>query len=301
MKRLTRVIIVLALVAVACGDASNSTATTVSVPPVTSPPATTPPTTTPPTTRPPTTLPPFDPSARILEVRLEGGLVPPETILSRMPMYTLFGDGRLVYEGPYPAIWPGPLLPALVQVDVGDEGLASVLADLNAVGLPRMVELYNYDAISQVADGPNTVVTYFDDAGEHVFSVYALRIADQKDPRVLLLADLVNRLDQLAAQAPSTGPFQIERLQVLAASQGAFPDHDLAVIQPWPLSMTPDEMKELDFAVLCVVIAVPEEPATFRAFQDAHQLTFFEYDEVPYRFTVRPLLTGESGCVPLDR
>ena len=217
-----------------------------------------------------------------------------------MPMYTLFGDGRLIYEGPSPAIWPGPLLPAMLQVDIGSEGLADVLADVSRVGLPRMLELYNGDAANQVIDGPNTVVTYFDVAGEHLFSVYALRDADHKDPRVLLLADLVNRLDQLAADSPSVGPVEVERLQVLANAATVNLDVPLSVVEQWPLSITPADMTELDFAVRCFVIAVPEESDAFEAFQKAHQMTFFEFEDVAYRFTVRPLLTGETGCVPLD-
>ena len=300
MKRFGLMLLTLGMAVVACGESSGPSASTVPPPPATTAAPTTsaPPATTTTTT---TTLPPLDPNARILEIRLEGGLVPAGIILNRMPMYTLFGDGRLIYEGPSLAIWPRPLLPAMVQVDIGAEGLASVLEDITRIGLPRMTMLHNSDASAQVMDGPNTVATYFDTAGEHIFSVYALRIADQKDPQVLLLADLVNRLDQLAAESPSPGPVVVERIQVLANSQSANVEHQDAVVAAWPLTSPPGEMTELDFAVRCAVITVGGEPGALQAFQDAHEMTFYEYEDIAYRYTVRPLLTGETGCVPLGR
>jgi hypothetical protein len=234
-------------------------------------------------------------------VRLEGGLVPPGVILNRAPLYTLYGDGRLIFEAPPPPAWPGPLLPALLQVNIGADGLEAVLDAVHAVNLPRITELFNSDGINQVADGPNTVVTYFDDAGEHIFSVYALHIAEQKDPQVRLLADLVNVLDRLAAESPSARPVEVERFQVLANSQTANPDDPLSVVEAWPLSISPARMTELDFAIRCAVIEVGEDPEASQAFQAAHQMTFFEHDGMTYRFTVRPLLVGETGCIPLSR
>ena len=55
-------------------------------------------------------LPP-DPDAPVIQVRSEGGFTTPEMNLGRGPSYTLLGDGRLIYEGPVIAIYPGPLLP----------------------------------------------------------------------------------------------------------------------------------------------------------------------------------------------
>lgn len=233
---------------------------------------------------------------RLLVIRREGGLLPPEFLLGQLPLYTLYADGRLVYQGATTAIFPGPLLPSVVQVDVGAEGLADVLDAVEAVGLPDMTELYNSDAITQVADGPNTEVTYYDENGEHFFSVYALRIGEQKDPRALALRELVEVLDQLTATAISTQPFLTERLQVIAREQAPNTDDPTVVVAPWPLSLTHDQMPEADFALTCAVVDVPDDPGALLAFQEAHQMTFFESDEITYRLTVRPLLSGEPGC-----
>jgi hypothetical protein len=295
MKRSALLIVSLALVAVACGESDAGSQPT--APPVTSSPATT--TRTPATTTPDPT--PGDPDERILVVHRGGGLVPPEFLLDRLPLYTLYADGRLVYEGARPAIFPGPLLPRLIRVDIGAEGMADVLAAVDAIGLPDITELHNNDAINQVADGPQTEVSYFDESGEHFFSVYSLQIADHTNEQVLKLRDLMTLLDRLTATSPDGSPFPVERLQVIVSAQTANTDDPLAVVEPWPLSMPPGQMTEYDFALRCGVVNVAEEPGVLETFEAAHQMTFFESDGVAHRLTVRPLLTGEEGCEPRDR
>lgn len=292
MKRFLAVTVALATIAAACGEGDDSGTPTTSMPTTLSPTTTAAPTT---TTTPPT---PVDPDRRVLVVHRGGGLVPPEFLLDRLPLYSLYADGRLVYEGATPAIYPGPLMPAIVQVNIGADGFAEVMAAVEATGLPTFEELRNNDAINQVADGPQTEVTYFDDNGEHLFSVYALEIADHKDPQVLALANLMTLLDRLSATSPDAGSFTIDRLQVIASSQTADPDQPEAVVEPWPLSSLPEEMDEYDMALRCAVVDVDDEQPALDVFRGAHQLTFFESGEVVYRVTVRPLLTGEVGCEP---
>ena len=86
MKRSALLIVSLALVAVACGESDAGSQPT--APPVTSSPATT--TRTPATTTPDPT--PGDPDERILVVHRGGGLVPPEFLLDRLPLYTLYAE-----------------------------------------------------------------------------------------------------------------------------------------------------------------------------------------------------------------
>lgn len=299
MKRSFAAVLVFLAVAAACGDGepgstpTTTLGTTSTLPsPTTGPPATTEP---PPsvTTQPPL---PVDPNRRLLVVRREGGLVPPEFFLGQLPLYTLFADGRLVYQGATPAIFPGPLLPAVVQIDIGESGIAEVLAAVTAVGLQDITELYNSDAIAQVADGPNTEVTYYDENGEHLFSVYALEIAQQTDPQVLELGELVRLLDRLAATIDATQPFITERLQVIAREQAPNVDDPSVVVTNWPLAIPPEQMPDADFALRCAVVDVAADPGSLLVLQEAHQLTFFEFGSATYRLTVRPLLTGEPGC-----
>lgn len=283
MKRLIYLAVAIAVLAAACGESDTGPSAT-----------------TPPTTTIPTTTPPGDPDKQVLIVRREGGLVPPEILFDRLPLYTLYEDGRLVYDAPQAAIFPGPLLPSLIQVDIGANGMAEVMAAIRAAGLPGITELYTTDANNQVADGPNTEVTFFDDNGTHFFSVYSLLIVEHEDPQVVALPELMQLLDRLTATSPEIGPFTIERLQVLA-SQNANVDDPLAVTVPWPLTITPASMQEHPFGILCSVVDTDDNDGALAAFEQAHQTTFFDSDTVAYRLTVRPLLPGEPGCETFER
>ena len=134
-----------------------------------------------------------------------------------------------------------------------------LLAAVDAVGLPELTELYNTDAADRVADAPNTVAIYFDEKGEHLYSVYALEIVESTDPRARELRDLVGLLDRLAVTSRDPGPFPIERLQVVANVQSD-PDHPKATVEPWPLSIAAEDMDEIRFALRCAVVEVADDP-----------------------------------------
>ena len=105
-------------------------------------------------------------------------------------------------------------------------------------------------------------------------------------------------LDRLAATSPDAGPFEVERIQVIASSQTVNPDHPDAVVESWPLTVLPVQIDEFEMALRCGIFDVTDEQVAFEAFRAAHQLTFFESDGLVYRLTVRLLLPGEPGCEP---
>ncbi len=290
MRRSITLLLALVIVAAACGDdGSGSTPTPA---PTTQPPA--PPTTAEPTT-PPTTGTPIDPDQAVLTIRREGGLLPPEFVISQLPLFTLYGDGRLVYQAAAPAIFPGPLVPSVVAANIGELGLLQVLIAVGASGLQNVTEEYNNDAAAVVVDGPNTEFTYVDANGEHFFSVYALSIAEHDDPQVQRLQELLAFVDELAATTPAEA-FTPDRYQVVVSAEPPATDDPLASVVPWPLATPPDDMPEFDFALRCTVVETAAEPGAVAAFEAADQMTFFESDGRAYRLTVRPLLPGEDGC-----
>ncbi|MDJ0962058.1 MAG: hypothetical protein QNJ88_15495 [Acidimicrobiia bacterium] len=271
MKRHLALILALAVIIAACGGDEGDSATT---------------------TAPPT----IDPDQRILEVRYEGGFAPVEFLFSQPPAYTLYADGRLVFQGPQPAIFPGPLMPSLQVVDIGVDGLSQVLAAVEAAGLPDITEVINNDANQFVADAPNTVITYTDENGDHIYNVYALGITDQ-DPELNSLQNLITVLDNVAFSSPDAGEYPIEQLQVIVSP--AFNDGggDLRpTIEPWPLTTAPADLPDFVVELKCIVIDGAEAQDVLPIFQAANQLTFFEDGGTDYRFTVRPLLVGEEGC-----
>ena len=123
MRRLTALIAALALLAVACGSDESTTATL-----------------------------PDEGDTIILQTAYEGGFAPVEFILNQMPQHTLYADGRLVSQGPQPAIFPGPMLPSMQQVNIGDGAMAEVLAIVDEIGLPATTDETNSEAAAVVAD-----------------------------------------------------------------------------------------------------------------------------------------------------
>src|SRR4051794_35521993 len=56
---------------------------------------------------------PYAPDDLVLQVAVTGGFVPPQTGAGRLPLVSVYGDGRVVAEGPVAAVHPGPALPNL--------------------------------------------------------------------------------------------------------------------------------------------------------------------------------------------
>ncbi len=273
MKRHPILILALAIVAAACSsDGAEDDTTTTS------------------TTAPPT----IDADERILEVRYEGGFAPVEFLFSQPPAYTLFGDGRLVFQGPQPAIFPGPLMPALSVVDIGVDGLSDVLAAVEASGLPDIAEEVNNDAANFVADASDTVITYTDQNGDHIYRVYALGIGED-DPQLQRLQRIVDTLNALSGTGDPIGEYPVERIQVIVSPAFASGDVE-ATIEPWPLRTAPGDVPDFVVDLKCTVLEDDEAAEVLPIFQAANQMTFFEDGGTEYRLTVRPLIVGEDGC-----
>jgi len=60
--------------------------------------------------------------------------LPPAASFAAGPVIAI-ADGLVVTAGPVPAIYPGPLVTQLVARPVADEGIARILADMQAAGL----------------------------------------------------------------------------------------------------------------------------------------------------------------------
>lgn len=243
----------------------------------------------------PDTLPlPDDPDAVVLEVRHEGGFAPIEFVYNPLPAYILLADGRLLYQRPQIDIFPSPMLPSVQQVQLGADGVAQVLDLVQAIGLPDITEEFNNDASAFVADASTTAITYFDAAGSHKFSIYALGITDNRSGRVELAQRLTALLDTLAGTAQTSEPYQVDRLQILVTE--AF-EHELSVTQPWNLPFAVADTRSVaQGGVRCIALDGTAAQQALSIFAEAHQLTFFEDAGSVLRLIVRPLLPGEAGC-----
>ncbi len=263
-------------------------------------------------TRPPRAALPADPGALVLRVEYVGGFVTPETTLTRLPMYSLYADGRFLTDGPVAAVHPGPALPnVLVQTleagtvqDLADRALAAGVADDDDLGSPNL------------ADVPSTRFTLVTADGIHVREVYALAdqglgqeqvadglTAEQRAGRAEL-RELMATLDGLSQQQPRPEGYLATSVVALArpwtAPQGTL-DQGLgpATPVPWPgppLPGAPAGVPELG----CIEATGDQAAAVLAAAAGADRLTpWATPDGALWAVTFRPLLPDESGCADL--
>ena len=288
MKRSLTLLMAFAIVLASCGGGADGGATDPTDVPTT--------TLTPRTT---TSTPDRNPDEVVLQVRTEGGFMPIEFAYNTLPRYTLLADGRLLFEGPVPAIFPGPLMLSVQVAQLPDGEVARILELVEAAGLPLIEDETNTEYTNTVADAPDTVVTYFDENGRHRFSVYALGIGldPQSDPRVAGLQRVVEALDTAAFSGAPVEEWSASSLQVIATDSFGGESEPDATVVPWPLAETVAESGAEVFAgLLCVALEGDDLTAAEPAFAAANQLTFFDDGAATYRLTVRPVLPGDAAC-----
>ena len=133
----------------------------------------------------------------VLRVEQTGGFLPPTTIAARLPMVSVYADGRVFTEGPVAAVYPGPALP---NVQVGEIDAAEVQALVDRALDAGVAESGDLGTPS-VADAPSTRFTVVTTQETHVREVYALWEGSED-------SGLTGRADggTRGAQPPPDGP-----------------------------------------------------------------------------------------------
>jgi hypothetical protein len=278
MRRTFTAIAALGLVLAACGGGELGSGTTAT------------------TSTPGTTTPLEPPSEIMLEVRDEGGFVMPSFLLTRVPRFVLMSDGTLYGPGMQTAVYPGPLFPAVQVVEISDEAMAEIRQYIEDIGFADIVDERNQDAAANVADAPDTVVTVFDSAGAHSFSVYALGIdgVNFKDTRVIELNSLVMALDAAMAAGTPAGEFTPDRFEVYAWTAPAEPGTANPV--EWPFGIEYSAMTDTGVDIRCAVFGGSEAARLLGVLGDANEATAFRAaDGSEYQVGVRPLWPHQTS------
>lgn len=239
---------------------------------------------------------PEDPDAPVIQITSEGGFAPVDMVLGRGPRYTLLSDGRLIYEGPTIAIFPGPLVPNYQVTRIDDQQMQMVLDLVDQMGLPNMDREVDDSAASRVADATTEVITFWDANGEHVYAVYALGIDLDQDPTSATgaFAELLELMgDQVSGEAV---PYEPDRVRIVAGP--GFVNEEFEDVRAWPLQN--EELAAwgtLPNNWRCQVF----DPGVMEKFRDATQVTVWESPdpnvfESPVMLQVRPLHPGEPDC-----
>lgn len=235
----------------------------------------------------------LDPDEAVIQITSEGGFVPVEFALNNGPRYTILGDGRLIFQGVQTMQFPGPLVPPYMVAQLDDSQLNAVLAMVEDIGLPEITDETDDSALNFVADASTEVIRYWDENGEHKYSVYALGIQEEPTERNAAFLELMETLDRFTAEA-SAEPYSPEEVRVVAGV--GFVDPELSDERDWPLEDEVfDDWTELPNGWYCRTY----DAEVLDSFGDATSATVWTHPDGtsdPLTLLVRPLIPGETAC-----
>jgi hypothetical protein len=245
----------------------------------------------------------------VLRVATGGGFVPVEFHLREVPGFSLFGDGRLVVEGPVPEIHPGPALPNLQVSQLSEEAMQAILEQARAAGLFGEDAHYDYPCVT---DLPTTTFTLVAEGRTHTVSAYALGFENEMDAgdcgdvdvdaRSALLA-FWEKLGNLASWLPegSVGeeePFTPDEMRVYVLQYRGDPQLEQEPVE-WPLAGSLTRFGEPDANLAdarCGVVEGTDLDALLPLAHSANQLSPWTSGEREFALVFRPLLPDEHGC-----
>jgi hypothetical protein len=244
-----------------------------------------------------------DSDAVVLSITDVGGFAPSERTFTSLPRLLVTGDGRVIQEGPVIAIYPGPLLPNVLQRSISDAGIQRLIDLADEHGLLGNVAYTRPDGI---ADASETIVTITVNGETFEHRAYALGLGGGLDgeetdaPRARLF-DFVVAATALASDPAAGGigpeePYRADSYLIRALeAEATEPTGDAPIdIEPTLVEWPADAPVRLAAAAECAEVATSRFA---QLFEDANQLTRFVDDGVAYTLAVTPRVPGRS-CSP---
>jgi hypothetical protein len=245
-----------------------------------------------------------DAKAPILKVTNSGGLTPPGYQLTAVPIFALYGDGRVIVRGAVDAMYPGPLLPNLRELRVTADDIQEILTAADAAGLLGPDASYEQPGI---ADAETVVFRTTADGATHVVDAYALSegVGDQAgrdeaaqtklrdfEAHILNLTGLLGRAITDTAYRPSS--VRVFAQDASATTQSGLTPQELA----WPIAQDPATAGQPSIVagVRCIAIDREDLASFMEAAKTARSNTVWTAHSGRYSVTVRPLYPDESGC-----
>ncbi len=239
-----------------------------------------------------------------------GGFVAIESNLRAVPGFSLFGDGRLIVEGPVIEIYPGPAMPNLQVSRLTEEAVQAILAEAEKAGLLGEDASYDYPC---VADLPTTTFTVVSEGQTHTVTAYALGFEEgttaacgdaeiDVEARAKLL-DFSRKLGDLQSWLPE-GSFSAEEqytpteMRVYVRPYVGNPELEQAAV-PWPLEGSLADFGKPDGNLdetRCGVVSGADLETLLPEAYAANELTPWTSDGANYALIFRPLLPDEHTC-----
>lgn len=246
----------------------------------------------------------------VLRMENGGGFVPIEYNLRAIPGVSLFGDGRLIVEGPMIEIYPGPAMPNLQVSRLTEEAIQAILAEAEKAGLLAGDASYDYPC---VADLPTTTFTVLSDGQTHTVSAYALGFEEgttgscgdveiDVDARARLLefsrklGDFRNWLPEGSISAEE--PYTPAEMRVYVRAYVGNPELEQSAV-PWPLGGSLSDFGKPDGNLdetRCGVVSGDDLETLLPAAEAANELTPWTSNGSSSALIFRPLLPDEHTC-----
>jgi hypothetical protein len=246
----------------------------------------------------------------VLRIAQGGGFVPIEYNLRSIAGISIFGDGRMIVEGPMIEIYPGPALPNLQVTRLTEEAVQAILREARTAGLLGQDASYDYPCVT---DLPTTTFTTVAEGRTHTVSAYALGFTEGAEasadcPGVdaearAKLFDFQTKMGDLRSWLPAGSigqeePFAPSEMRIYVLPYRGDP----ALTQPaasWPLSEAlrrfGDEDPNFD-EIRCGVIGGDDLETLMPQASSANELTPWTSGGGEFSLIFRPLLPDEHTC-----
>lgn len=235
-----------------------------------------------------------------------------QAALKQVPSFSLYGDGRLVTQGPQIEIYPAPALTSLQVARLDEAGIQAILRWARSAGLLGPDRHYE---LPTVVDAPTSTFTLVSGGARHVVSAYALGMegesslsAEEREARRALsefrtkLFDLRRWLPAGSVGRETQLPFEEIRVFVTSGAPREEPELQQPVIE-WPLPSSLagfGEPLESRSSMRCGSVEGGELEALLPRALEANDLTPWRSEGLLYSLIFRPLLPDESGCEGVD-
>ena len=240
------------------------------------------------------------PDEVVIRVDRVGGYLPATEIAARLPVITVYGDGRAIAEGPVPAIYPGPALPNVQQWTIPPGEIASLVQKALAAGVGSDTD-FGRPSVTDQADTRFTVATT---QGVKQTSVYALDLVEDELLRSLTVAQRSARrelkyvLDELREPGRDSVPYPATSLAAVSVAYTQ-PDGGAPPPVAWPGPALPGDPIGPGGQIGCVTVTGDAAKSMLATAAMANAATPWTSGGKQWGLRLRPLLPDESGCADL--
>ncbi|WFE30016.1 hypothetical protein O7623_12850 [Solwaraspora sp. WMMD791] len=248
--------------------------------------------------------------ALVLRVDYTGGFTTPAMLATRLPMISVYADGRVITQGPTILVYPGPAMPNLQVQTISAEQVDDLVKQALAAGVGTVSDL----GTPPVADAASTRFTVQTADGVEQLEVYALAEAadagqsgltdEQVSAREKLRAfadSLTDLPGTIGGSAEDSAPYVAEAIAAVAEPWVAV-DESVDASQPevaWPGPQLPGTALSPNLELGCVTVTGAELEKLRTLAEDATTATPWTSDGKRWTVTLRPLLPDESDCADI--